>query len=120
MRILITALVLTALPVLATSSSPNGSLSHPRREHVSRSEKEILFRNAGVPKSQRKYYVVDHTIPVKLGGNNELSNLQLQTRPEAKAKNRIEKYILKKVRKGEITVEEAQHASLDWKHVRLK
>ena len=110
-----TALVL-ALP--ASASSPRGSSSRsshssthhtyrshtghtkayaygaPRDKHgrIKRSEKakREFERETGYPHG-RKGYVVDHIIPLADGGADDPSNMQWQTREEAKAKDRTER-----------------------------
>jgi hypothetical protein len=94
----------------------NGTRSH----HLKRVDKNQLFQAAGVPKSHRRYYVVDLTVPTELGGSKDFSNLQLQSRPEAKAKNKVERFLLKQVRSGNISLTEAQKEVRDWKHVHLQ
>ena len=64
--------------------------------------------------------MIDLTVPPELGGCKDITNLQLQSRPEAKAKNRVERYLVRKVKSGEMSLTEAQREIRDWKHVRLQ
>jgi hypothetical protein len=57
---------------------------------VSTSEKKEVFRRAGIPWSQRHNYIVDHKVALENGGTNDISNLQLQTKEAAKAKDKLE------------------------------
>ena len=45
---------------------------------------------AGLPWSERNDFELDHVVPRCLDGSNDLSNLQLQTWPEAEAKDHRE------------------------------
>jgi len=58
--------------------------------NVTTAEKKEVFRRAGIPWSQRHNYVVDHIVALENGGTNDLSNLQLQTKEAAKAKDKQE------------------------------
>jgi hypothetical protein len=58
--------------------------------NVPTSEKKELFKRAGIPWSQRHNYIVDHKVALENGGNNDISNLQLQTKEEAKLKDKQE------------------------------
>ena len=57
---------------------------------VSQSTKNTLYKNAGIPKSERKNYVIDHRVALENGGTNDISNLQVQSKSDARAKDKIE------------------------------
>lgn len=67
--------------------------SVPRDSHgrIKRSEaaKRKFERQSGYPHG-RPGYVVDHIIPLSKGGRDDPSNMQWQTKEEAKAKDRTE------------------------------
>jgi len=46
--------------------------------------------STGKPTGACPGYVVDHIVPLKRGGPDQLSNMQWQTIADAKAKDRIE------------------------------
>lgn len=76
--------------------SPRAHTTHHRdsayrtQRNVPTSVKKELFKRAGIPWSQRHNYVVDHIIALENGGTNDISNLQIQTKEAAKAKDKQE------------------------------
>jgi hypothetical protein len=48
------------------------------------------FERQNPPPGPRSDYVIDHKDPLRNGGTNDQSNLQWQTKSDAKAKDRIE------------------------------
>ena len=66
--------------------------------------------------SGNKETVVDHIIPLSLGGTNDKSNLQNITTNENIAKAKVEKQILKDLKSGKINEKEAQKRVKDWKN----
>jgi hypothetical protein len=67
------------------------SCSRDSQGHIARSEqaKEQFMRSTGYHHG-RPGYVVDHIIPLKRGGADSPSNMQWQTKADAKAKDRWE------------------------------
>lgn len=45
----------------------------------------------GMPKGSCKGYVIDHVKPLACGGSDDASNMQWQTKAEAKAKDKWER-----------------------------
>ncbi len=105
-----------------TSSSPRSGhhkktkIPHQKR-HVTYEEKKALFDQAGIPKSEWHKYVVDHKIPLELGGSNDLSNLQIQDKATGHRKDKVENYLARKVRDGEMSLSDAQAAIQHWETV---
>jgi hypothetical protein len=59
-------------------------------------------------RNERKNYVIDHRVPLELGGTNDTSNLQVEPKGESKKKDKVENYLAGKVRHGEMSLPEAQ------------
>ena len=73
------------------STSYCGSCSRDNHGHIARSEgaKTHFEAQTGYPHG-RPGYVVDHIIPLKRGGTDAPSNMQWQTKADAKAKDKWE------------------------------
>ena len=62
--------------------------SHGRIKRSS-SARHAFMKQTGYPHG-RKGYVIDHKIPLKRGGNDDPSNMQWQTKEDAKRKDNVE------------------------------
>ena len=73
------------------SSSYCVSCARDSRGHIARSPqaREEFMRQTGYPHG-RPGYVVDHIVPLKRGGADAPSNMQWQTKSDARAKDRWE------------------------------
>lgn len=84
---------------------------------VTSATKRAVFRTYRVTPTPGTYEV-DHLISLELGGSNELANLWPQPyhgRLNAHDKDRLENQLHAQVCRGELSLEEAQHAiSADW------
>lgn len=72
--------------------SPGAPIHRDRHGRIVRSEasKEAFMRETGFPHG-RHGYVVDHIVPLACGGADLPSNMQWQTKAEAKAKDKWER-----------------------------
>jgi hypothetical protein len=68
---------------------------------IARSEKakDDFMRQTGYPHG-RPGYVVDHIVPLACGGADAPSNMQWQTRTDAKAKDKVERLDCSRYRSG--------------------
>ena len=71
-------------------SSSSASLNKHGRIKRSAKAKDDFMRQTGYPHG-RKGYVVDHKVPLACGGADSPSNMQWQTKAEAKAKDKVER-----------------------------
>lgn len=90
-----------------TTDSSSATISTQKRDVPAHVKKEIYKEN-GIPKSERKNYVIDHKVPLELGGSNSKANLQPQTKADAKTKDKWENYLTGQVKSGKMTLEQAQ------------
>lgn len=59
---------------------------------VSASRKDSVYRRYHLSKAERGGYVIDHLIPLAIGGSNRISNLFPQDTASAREKDRLEKW----------------------------
>lgn len=90
-----------------TTSAPKVEIQTEKR-NVPSSVKSQVYKESGIPKAERKNYVIDHKVPLELGGSNSRSNLQAQPKAEAKNKDHWENYLTGQVKSGKMTVGQAQ------------
>jgi hypothetical protein len=83
-RILTIAAALALAAPAATPARGHGSY------HRSAREKRSFERMTGYPHG-RPGYVVDHVVPLACGGADAPSNMQWQSRADAKAKDKVER-----------------------------
>lgn len=82
------ALVATLLLVAATPAQAKTHRSQPARHEFVRTHPCPSTGRARLPCSG---YVIDHARPLCAGGADDPSNMQRQTTPESKAKDKIER-----------------------------
>jgi hypothetical protein len=87
---LMLAASLLSAPVLARSSYCT-SCARDSHGHIARSPeaRQEFMRQTGYPHG-RPGYVLDHIIPLKRGGADAPSNMQWQTKADARAKDKWE------------------------------
>lgn len=78
------------------------------KRNVPAAVKSEVYKQSNIPKAERSHYVIDHKVPLELGGSNAKSNLQAQPKSEAKTKDRWENYLTGQVKSGKMTLGEAQ------------
>jgi hypothetical protein len=66
--------------------------------------RDRVYNAYGLARGHRRGYVIDHLIPLELGGANAIANLWPQPRPESKRKDRDEGRLHDQVCNGEITL----------------
>jgi hypothetical protein len=85
------------------------------QRHVPPQVKTAIYARDGIPDSQRTQYVIDHRLPLELGGTNAISNLFAQPKAEANRKDREERALHQAVCAGTMTISAAQVQMLrDW------
>ena len=89
------------------------------KRQMTPAEKSALFDRAGIPKNQRKNYVIDHILPLELGGTDALSNLHVQSKATAKQKHRVERFLVKQVKSGKMSLLQAQQEIGHWQMARM-
>ena len=72
--------------------------------NVPRVLRERVYAVAGVPRGQRCGWVIDHIIPLELGGTNARANLAAQPRAEARTKDRDENRLHAAVCSGSLSL----------------
>ncbi len=86
-KTLLLLLVCAVTALGAPRHSPDPSHAHPT--HRSSSARREFMRETGYPHG-RPGYVIDHVVALKRGGADSPSNMQWQTKAEAKAKDKWE------------------------------
>lgn len=71
--------------------------------HVTLGQKHRIYSRYGVPLVRRLRYVIDHLIPLELGGTNDDANLWPQPKAEAEVKDRDEDLLAAAVKVGRKT-----------------
>lgn len=75
---------------------------------VPASRKRLVFRRYGIGVARWALFTVDHLVPLELGGSNEVENLWPQPRAQARVKDRDEGRLAAEVRRGELSLWQAQ------------
>lgn len=75
---------------VSKNSTHHRDAAYSTNRNVPTATKNRLFKQAGIPKSERKNYVIDHKVALENGGTNDISNLQIQTKQAAKEKDKVE------------------------------
>jgi hypothetical protein len=97
-----------------TSGSRSGALYTTEKEQPDKAERNAVFEDYRIPKEQRKNYVAEYRVPVSLGGSNAYSNIEALLRTQAKIKHQVQKQLQEKLKRKEISLDEAQLRILNW------
>ena len=79
---------------------------------VSTATKHQVFAEYGIPKAQQHLYVIDHLIPLEVGGANVPQNLWPEPKAEAKVKDKEENALHGDVCRGDVTLADAQQIAV--------
>lgn len=93
----------------SATSSAVCTLGYARRHrNVPYRIRDRVYNAYGLARGHRRGYVIDHLIPLELGGTNTIANLWPQPRPESKRKDRDEGRLHDQVCNGEMTLASAR------------
>ena len=76
--------------------------------NVSTQTKHRVYVEYGVARSQQRNYVIDHLIPLEVGGANDITNLRPEPKADAKTKDKLENQLHASVCNGSINLADAQ------------
>jgi hypothetical protein len=77
--------------------------------NVSNAVKHQVYAEYHIGRSQQRRYVIDHLIPLEVGGANALANLWPELKSESKVKDKLENALHGDVCRGDLTLADAQH-----------
>jgi len=95
-------------------SSGSGALFTTEKKQPDKAERNAVFEDYRIPKDQRKNYVAEYRVPVSLGGSNAYSNIEALIKTQAKIKHQVQKQLEEKLKRKEISLDEAQLRILNW------
>ncbi|MGH9429351.1 MAG: hypothetical protein ACRD2L_23960 [Terriglobia bacterium] len=98
-----------------TSGKQSGALFTTEKKRPDKAERNAVFEDYRIPKNLRRNYVAEYRVPVSLGGSNAYANIEALPKSEAKIKLRLQKQLQAKLRRKEITLDEAQFKILNWR-----
>jgi hypothetical protein len=76
--------------------------------NVSTQTKHRVYVEYGISRSQQRNYVVDHLIPLEVGGANDITNLWPEPKADSKTKDKLENRLHASVCNGSISLADAQ------------
>lgn len=118
--ILSVVLVFLIVPISAEGGqggkNKNYTIVNPNVKISDEMERHVKVRDGYSAKDKK--VVVDFVIPPGLGGTADLANLKAFPKGDAKQRKKVEKKVLEKVRKGEMSVGDAQAQIVYWKAYR--
>jgi len=113
----------------AIATSSTGAVCRPGYAYAARSVpyrvRDAVYTAYGLPRGHRtpsggyvgprRGYLIDHLVPLELGGANDVRNLRPQPRNEAHAKDRVEDELHEAVCSGRMRLVDAQQRIVrDW------
>jgi hypothetical protein len=122
------AFCMLVVPVSAKDAKPPPQSSQPKpvspkhpkalftttKKKPSKAEREAVFADSGIPPEQRHNYTVEYRVPVSLGGSNAYANIEIVPKNQVQLKHKAQKDLEGKLRRGEISENEAQMQILNW------
>lgn len=100
--------LLAALPLFAEPVTKT-------KRNVSKKTKDDIYAEAGISKEAQKGMRIDHIVPLEIGGSNDKSNLQIQAKERAAAKDVLENKLTRDVKAGRITKAQAEEQLRNFK-----
>ena len=97
-----------------TDGSRSGALYTTEKKRPDKAERNAVFEDYRIPKDQQKNYVAEYRVPVSLGGSNTYSNIEALLKTHAKIKHQVQKQLEEKLKRKEISPDEAQLRILNW------
>jgi hypothetical protein len=74
----------------------------------------VLERMQYLNQTPQKGDVVDHIVPLSLGGDNSVGNLRYISKEANDAKAKLETKLARQIKNGEISMQEARQQVADW------
>ncbi len=79
--------------------------------NVSTRTKHTVYVEYGVSQSAQRRYVIDHLVPLEVGGANDIKNLWPEPKTDAKVKDKFDGQMHTAVCKGALSLADAQRVS---------
>lgn len=83
--------------------------------NVTSAQKKRIYEDYGIPVRCRKFYTIDHFIPLSLGGTNRLNNLWPEAKSIKKTRQNLELDLFHLLQSGQISQADAIAAIRDAK-----
>lgn len=103
-------LIIFSFMLIACTSQPNLDICQSgyskAHRNVTETMKLAVCKRQGLPDC--KGYIIDHILPLELGGTNDLDNLQAQTIEDSRSKDKLENDMHRQVCAGITTLKKAQ------------
>ncbi|MEQ1665482.1 MAG: HNH endonuclease signature motif containing protein [Bdellovibrionales bacterium] len=77
------------------------------KRHVLTPTKDKIFQQYGVALENKRYYTIDHFVPLSIGGSNDEDNLWPEPKSVKRTRENLEMDIYEAVKKGLLSQEEA-------------